>query len=160
MHYRVRGHEGDFVCWREDTWKTSEATDYVNMEERRKRTHGLLRDMKLAGSSGLACTAANFRFGTHTKAQSCAGLSVPGVKDQGTLAGMHVPTAGVVWPAQRRVIGIKGAWQCTLSRRRHGTSSTNRHQRRPCNAPNKFEQKRQRKCWHTCSEWGILKTVG
>lgn len=60
-------------------------------------------------SRNLACTAPNFRLGTHTEAQSREGLSVPGAKDQGPLAGMHVPTAGVVRPARRRVIGIKGA---------------------------------------------------
>lgn len=79
------------------------------MEERREHRHALLRDVKLAGSSGLACTAANFRFGTHTEAQSCAGLSVPGAKDQGPLAGMHVPTAGEARPARWRVMEIKGA---------------------------------------------------
>lgn len=91
----------------------------------------------------------SFKFSTHTEAQRCAGLSVPGPKDQGPLAGMHVPTAGVARPAQWRVIGIKGAWQRILNRGRHGTASTNRHQRRPCNPPNKFKQKRQQKCWHT-----------
>lgn len=51
----------------------------------------------------------SFRLGTHAEAQRCAGLSVPGPKDQGALAGMHAPTAAVVRPAQWRVIGIKGA---------------------------------------------------
>lgn len=45
---------------------------------------------------------------THTEAQSSVGLSVPCTKDKGPLAGMHIPTAAVVGPAQRSVIGIIG----------------------------------------------------
>lgn len=79
------------------------------MEEGRKEAHtrpseGCETSRKLRPSPHCS-----FTFGTHTEAQRCAGLSVPGPKDQGPLAGMHVPTAGVVRPAQWRVIGIKGA---------------------------------------------------
>lgn len=53
--------------------------------------------------------------GTHTEAQSSVGLSIPDTKDQGALAGMHFPTAAVVRPAQRSVIGIIGARQRVLN---------------------------------------------
>ncbi len=57
-----------------------------------------------------------FFNGTHTEAQSSVGLSIPDTKDQGPLAGMHFPTAAVVRPAQRSVIGIIGARQRVLNR--------------------------------------------
>lgn len=66
--------------------------------------------MKLGtGSSDVACVAVNFGLSTHTKEQSSVGLSVPGTKHQGPLAGMHIPTAAVGRPAQRSIIGIIGA---------------------------------------------------
>lgn len=58
---------------------------------------------------------------THTEAQSSVGLSVPGAKHQGPLAGMHIPTAAVVRPAQWSVIGIIGARQRVLNRHRDDT---------------------------------------
>ena len=65
---------------------------------------------------GVGLTTTKFHS-THAEAQSSVGLSVPGAKDQRPLAGMHIPTAAVVRPAQRSVIGIIGARQRVLNRR-------------------------------------------
>lgn len=47
------------------------------------------------------------------------------------MAGMHIPTAAVVRPAQRSIMGIIGARQRILNR---GTARSNRH-RQTCNPP-------------------------
>ena len=75
----------------------------------------------------MSCRSQRQVHSTHTEAQSSVGLSVPDTKDQGPLAGMHIPTAAVVRPAQQRVIGIIGARQRILNTGTTWTTSTNRH---------------------------------
>lgn len=104
-----------------ETWLPS-ICDHFNIGERRKQTFpSLVKDVKLAGTGypgfSMSCRSDLRVDSTHTEAQSSVGLSVPDTKDQGPLAGMHIPTAAVVRPAQRIVIGIIGARQRVLMTR-------------------------------------------
>lgn len=71
---------------------------------------------------------------------------------------MHVPTAAVVRPAQRSVIGIIGARQRVLTGEgRHGTSSTDKDTSAvgPCNPPDDMKRHNREFEQHiqTCMQW-------
>lgn len=91
---------------------TSERVTSQHVGEKQTHISDLLKDVKLAGTGGPELHV----HSTHTEAQSSVGLSVSGTKHQRPLAGMHFPTAAVVRPAQRSIMGIIGARQRVLNR--------------------------------------------
>lgn len=112
-----------------------EVSAHFPASRREANSHCLIvKDVKLAGSGGFPVD------GTHAEAQGSAGLSLSGIKEQRASAGMHVPTAAVVRPAQRSRIGIIGARERVLSGGRgrpvsgghaiHRTRQRHRHRHR------------------------------